>query len=188
MYLESTLKHLIDLEAPNNPKVYRDSKSIDGLFDEWNSIMESTIDMGPVESLLKSVFTSSEQGVNMMEMFQNNTSQFIMRLKKNYLLYSDLNDILCGYIYGMKLGFEMITIDKNQGKYLYPQTWSIDVCDFASLNSIERVFLLFKILPKQLVLTHWQLNLLWLISSNLDLHIDLLKMSNNRNNNKHKVY
>ena len=47
--------------------------------------MESTIDMGPVESLLKSVFTSSEQGVNMMEMFQNNTSQFIMRLKKNYL-------------------------------------------------------------------------------------------------------
>ena len=89
-----------------------------------------------------------------------------------------MNDILCGYIYGMKLGFEMITIDKNQGKYLYPQTWSIDVCDFASLNSIERVFLLFKILPKQLVLTHWQLNLLWLISSNLDLHIDLLKMSN----------
>lgn len=140
MYLESTLKHLIDLEAPNNPKVYRDSKSIDGLFDEWNSIMESTIDMGPVESLLKSVFTSSEQGVNMMEMFQNNTSQFIMRLKKNYLLYSDLDDILCGYIYGMKLGFEMITIDKNQGKYLYPQTWSIDVCDFTSLKSIERVF------------------------------------------------
>ena len=51
-----------------------------------------------------------------------------------------MNDILCGYIYGMKLGFEMITIDKNQGKYLYPQTWSIDVCDFTSLKSIERVF------------------------------------------------
>lgn len=139
-YLESTLKHLIDLEAPNNPKVYRDSKSIDGLFDEWNSIMESTIDMGPVESLLKTVLSSSEQGINMVEMFQNNTSQFIMRLKKNYLLYSDLNDILCGYIYGMKLGFEMITIDKNQGKHLYPQTWSIDVCDFTSLTSIEKIF------------------------------------------------
>ena len=91
--------------------------------------------------------------------------------------------IFYGYIYGMKLGFEMITIDKNQGKYLYPQTWSIDVCDFTSLKSIERVFLLFKILPKQLVLTHWQLNLLWLISSNLDLHIDLLKMSNNKKTN-----
>ena len=55
-------------------------------------------------------------------------------------------------------------------------------------NPLREFSLLFKILPKQLVLTHWQLNLLWLISSNLDLHIDLLKMSNNRNNNKHKVY
>ncbi|KAL6452017.1 MDN1 Midasin [Candida maltosa Xu316] len=142
-YLESTIMELDSLDPPSNPRVYRDTKSIDGLFDEWNSIMESTIDVEPVEQLLASAVSLSEMGntsSNKIEMFQNNTSQFIMRLNKNYLLYSDLNDILRGYIYGLKLGFELLSVDKNQGKFLYSEDWSIDVGNFTTLESLEKCF------------------------------------------------
>lgn len=140
IFLESTLTDLVQLEAPSNPKVYRDGKSIDGLFEEWNSIMESNIATEPIEKLLTSALSLSEMSENQIHMFQNNTSQFIMRLDKNYMLYSDLNDILRGYIYGLKLGFEIITLDSKQGKFYYPEDWSLDVSNFSSLSSIEKTF------------------------------------------------
>ncbi|CAI5759429.1 unnamed protein product [Candida verbasci] len=142
IYLESTLRRPSDLTAPSNPKVYRDTNTsaINNLFEEWNSIMDSSIDVDHVEKLLKSVLNYSELTDNMIQMFQNNTSQFLLRMQQNYFVFSDLNDILRGYIYGLKLGFDLINIDNHKGFFNYSADWSMKVADFTSIESVKKVF------------------------------------------------
>ncbi|RLV92019.1 Midasin [Spathaspora sp. JA1] len=137
-----------NLEVPNKPKVYRDSTSVDNLFGEWQSFMDSSISVEPVESLYDSARELSEMSRKMMQIFQNNSSQFMMRLHLNYPVYSDLNDILCGYIFGLKLGFELMACEKGESEY--PQDWSINVGEFTKADSLVKTFPLVKQFVKNL--------------------------------------
>ncbi|KAG7665169.1 uncharacterized protein J8A68_001225 [[Candida] subhashii] len=143
IFIESTLTNIDDLEAPNKPKVYRGGSSrIDGLFEEWKSFMESSIDIAPIEKLLESALEFSSLSKSRMGMFQNNASQFIMRLNQNYMVYSDLNDILQGYIFGLKLGFDLVSIGGDQliGKHKYNESWSINLAEITNMDSILSMF------------------------------------------------
>ncbi|KAI5962071.1 uncharacterized protein KGF55_003146 [Candida pseudojiufengensis] len=110
-FLESTLNQL-DQPAPVKPKVYRPTKSIDNLIAEWNAIVESSL--RSVETLV----IEAENGSNITEkvkLLQINLSKFALRMEQNYYLYSDLNDILLGFIYSLKFGLELIMIPKDNG-------------------------------------------------------------------------
>jgi midasin len=139
------------LESLIKPRVYRPQKSIDGLFEEWKAFMESTIDAGPVEKLLVSLEENSKDSSRMVEMFQDNSSQFLERLSRNHLTFSDLNDILEGYVYGLKLGFDLLTISQRNSNSLgFERLWTVDVAKIATENSVVSVFPAAKELSKNL--------------------------------------
>ncbi|CAK7897218.1 midasin [[Candida] anglica] len=127
-------------QAPAKPRVFRpENSTIDHLFDEWTAFMTSTIDAQAIESLLEKVEEDQQ-----LEMFQNNSTQFLVRLNQSYFVYSDLNDILRGFVYGMKLGFDLISMDveQQQAKYgeLHSTTWPVDAVNLASSSKIIKNF------------------------------------------------
>ncbi|KAI5949267.1 hypothetical protein KGF57_004866 [Candida theae] len=114
IYLESTLKNLTDATEPETPKVYRGEGSIDGLIDEWNAMMESSLNFESICNLLNDIESRSSSARSKLNLFQNNLSKFSQRMKQNYLLYSDLNDILLGYVYALQFGFELVMFENEK--------------------------------------------------------------------------
>lgn len=143
IHIEKTLPELEDSNVPKRPRVFRKDEPLDGLFEEWSAFMNSTIDINPIESLLNSAEDLTSRNKNIITIFQNNSSQFLARLKLNYLLYSDLNDILRGYVLGLKLGVELIVLgDKELNpKYDISPSWPVNI---AELPNSEIVFSLFE--------------------------------------------
>jgi len=137
---------------PERPRVFREPVSIDNLFEEWKAFMESTIDVKPIEELLQSAEDLNETGLLKMDMFQNNSSQFIMRLSKNFVVYSDLNDILRGYVYGLKFGFNLVSIGtKNEAaKFEFDRNWPINVVEISNQDSVSQMFENAKLISKSL--------------------------------------
>ncbi|GMF08238.1 unnamed protein product [[Candida] boidinii] len=83
--------------------VYRSSQSTDSLFEEWQKFIESFSFVKNVSELL-----GGSVDIPQFNNFLQNSQRFIDRLEMSYERYSDLNDILIGYVYGMKLGFELL--------------------------------------------------------------------------------
>ncbi|ABN66318.2 large protein with a conserved N-terminal domain, a central AAA ATPase domain composed of 6 tandem AAA protomers, and a C-terminal M-domain midas sequence motif-containing protein [Scheffersomyces stipitis CBS 6054] len=142
IHIEDCLLPISDDAAPQKPMVYRPTESFDGLFEEWNSFMDSTISIAPVQALLKSAENLSASSEKMLDIFQKNSSKFLFRLRSNYLVYSDLNDILKGYIYGLKLGFELLSIEgkRSTAGFKYVDLWSVDASELAIESSVISMF------------------------------------------------
>ncbi|KAI5949928.1 hypothetical protein KGF54_005406 [Candida jiufengensis] len=133
-FLETTLNEL-DLPVPEKPKVYRPENSVDGLIDEWNAIMDSSI--RSIDKLIYEIESKSEVE-NKVKLFQTNLSKFAMRMEQNYYLYSDLNDILLGFIYGLKFGLDITMIPSDDSRL--SKTWFIDTSDMINSESVNTAF------------------------------------------------
>ncbi|ODV86523.1 hypothetical protein CANARDRAFT_27715 [[Candida] arabinofermentans NRRL YB-2248] len=128
-------------QIPKAPRVYRSGESIDALFEEWSSFIESSVDTKHVEKLLSVATELSDKAASQVENFQQNSAQFVLRLKESYSRYADLNDVLTGYIYGIKFGLELLHTGTVETTYSdITSLWPADPSIILSPSKIEKVF------------------------------------------------
>jgi midasin len=132
---------------PEKPKVYRTKLSIDNLFEEWQSFVNSTLEVGSITSFLGSSGSIElERFEKQVELFQQNSSNFIERLCEKFEHFSDVNDIFKGYIFGLKLGFDLILESKkgSNAKYSVSPLWFINPHALATKETITHGFYVFR--------------------------------------------
>ncbi|KAL6931390.1 hypothetical protein ACO0R3_002853 [Hanseniaspora guilliermondii] len=122
--IEDSLPSLDKLSKPSKPMVFRNQETdhSDSLFDEWNSFIESTLSEDSINSLISSFETNDKNLMRKIEIFQNNTSQFIKRMNTSYTSFADLNDIFVNYIYSIKLGIDILLFDYSENRKTYAIT------------------------------------------------------------------
>ncbi|KAK6456713.1 uncharacterized protein RJT20DRAFT_126757 [Scheffersomyces xylosifermentans] len=152
IHIEECLPTMLNEDIPSKPKVYRRETTINALFEEWKAFMESSIDVTPVGQLLQSAESLAKSSEKMVDIFQKNSSKFLYRLKQNYLSYSDLNDILRGYVYGLKLGFNLLSLDgkQRQAAFTFDDLWSVNPSIIASEEHILTMFEHVKVFNKKI--------------------------------------
>ncbi|CUS25026.1 LAQU0S25e00232g1_1 [Lachancea quebecensis] len=138
MMLESFIDQSCDLRPPKRPRVYRSEEALDPLFEEWSAFMKSTVGIEPVDKLLKSLSTLDAMSESQLNLFQQNSSQFLERLSSTFHRYSDLNDIFRGYICGLKFGFDLLREGQKEENITaaFSPLWTLDCL---ALTSIERI-------------------------------------------------
>ena len=142
LHVEELCNELTDLEAPQRPMVYRPDVPIDNLFDEWLRFLESTISGEQAEQLMKSIIDNEKISSARLEMFQQNTSNFMGRLDTGYTYFPDLNEIFSGYIMSMKFGFDVLRdaeIQKNKNHSL-STLWSVDPSVIYNIENTKSSF------------------------------------------------
>lgn len=148
-------KYLPDLSETKlaHPRVFRKNESIDELFEEWNAFMESSIDVEPIKRLLGAAENAlEERNAQIIGVFQKNSSNFMMRLGTKYFIYADLNEILNGFIKGLKLGLDMLTINTahQTAEFQISSMWPVDLNNLLSPEKLESTFLTVKSMTKSL--------------------------------------
>ncbi|SJM84125.1 related to Midasin [Zygosaccharomyces bailii] len=128
LLVEKSISRKANCKDPQIPKVYRPTTSIDGLFDEWTALLKYSLNPTQISGLVDAVENWNEIGRSQLDLFQQNTSRFLQRLKDGYKFYSDLNDIFSGYVLSMKFGFDLMKYDrKGKGKDLeISLLWCVD--------------------------------------------------------------
>lgn len=123
------------------PQVFRFESSSDQLFEEWDSFMKSNIDSETVKGLLNSAESFSEKFLDMSRLFQNNSARFLVRLRDSFTVFSDLNDLLRGYVCGLKLGFDLLSIEtENKSSPVPSISWTTNVNDLISSDRLSTSF------------------------------------------------
>lgn len=131
-------------DMPNKPTVYRSKDSfrdLAQLSNEWTSFFESYLDHSKLVSLLSVAEEVTQQSTATIETFELNTSHFSLRLKESFSRYADLNDILTGYIYSLRLGTELLhagSVDTRR-KYGSP-LWITDAVALTSTVTVDSTF------------------------------------------------
>lgn len=130
------------VNEPLKPAVYRSSSApFDNLFEEWNAFMDSSVSSDQIERLLKSAENLNQESEQLIKMFQNNSSQFMLRLDTNFKLFADLNDILKGYVFGMKLGFDLVSAGNEETKKADINLLSVsDVSMIGNFHAVSKEF------------------------------------------------
>lgn len=131
-----------DHDAPNKPRVYRSSLSVDNLIDEWSVFFSSTINPERSSIIFSSVNKWNEMIDGQFEMFQQNSSNFLNRLDTGYQTFSDLNDIFAGYVFCIKLGFDLMkhSIKEKEKNTKLTNLWPVDMLQFTTNNSLVTTF------------------------------------------------
>ncbi|GAV27477.1 hypothetical protein PMKS-000945 [Pichia membranifaciens] len=86
------------------PRVFRDSRPAGKLFEEWHQFFSSYVGKEHIKFLLKTATEITEKAGSQIDNFMKNATYFVLRLKENHMRFSDLNDILAGFVDGLKLG------------------------------------------------------------------------------------
>ncbi|CCH41350.1 Midasin [Wickerhamomyces ciferrii] len=139
--IEHHLPTVDEESKPSKPRVYRSKVPIDNLFEEWKIFMSSTLDNNSLVKFLATVEeTELETLSGELNMFQQNSSNFIERLENQFSHFSDVNDIFKGYIYGIKLGFDLILEAKKKTKVTYNMDplWFISFQNITNDKEIEK--------------------------------------------------
>ncbi|KAH3671433.1 hypothetical protein WICMUC_004613 [Wickerhamomyces mucosus] len=143
VYLERYSPAVNEDAIPKKPRVYRSKISIHNLFEEWQSLMSSTLDLSALKILLEasedSLFPDLE---NQFDLFQQNTSSFIERLNSKFYHFSDVNDIFKGHIFCLKLGFDLILESQRNlnAQHRISPLWFININEFSHSRSFNRGF------------------------------------------------
>lgn len=142
IHAETVMPPVNNSEGPQKPRVFRSPGLIDHLFEEWKAFMDSTVDIEPVMNLLSSAEELVEASNKMIDIFHNNSSQFLLRLDQKFMIYSDLNDILRGYVYGLKFGFDLLSmgIENSKKRFEFSDVWSINVSELADQSKVLEIF------------------------------------------------
>lgn len=129
-------------EMPKKPRVYRPSVSVDNLIDEWAAFFSSTVNPEHSSVLLKSVNKWDALLEGKYEMFQQNSSNFLRRLSSGYEYFSDLNEIFAGYVFSMKLGFDLMkhNIQEKEKDVKISSLWAIDSLQLTNRNELINAF------------------------------------------------
>lgn len=124
-------------------EVFRSATSVDELFDEWNSFMETDIAPEPMARILDAAenlqATLNEQIVGV---FEKNSSSLLARLKNKYFFYADLNEIFAGFVYSAKLGVSLMRIqhDNDSAKISVPYSWGLELVNVLNDACIRKTF------------------------------------------------
>ena len=131
-----------DEEAPKKPRVYRPETSVDPLCDEWNSFMDASVDPQRVALLLSSVVQNEENVFEKLDMFEQNTSQFLFRLTNQYSVYADMNDIFSGFVYSVKFGFNIARslLQEEFKPIAVNPAWPLDILNLSVKSNITEGF------------------------------------------------
>lgn len=129
-------------EMPKKPRVYRSTVSVDNLIDEWSAFFTSTINPEHSSGLFKSVDKWDTLLEGKYEMFQQNSSNFLRRLNTGYEHFSDLNDIFAGYVFSIKLGFDLMkyNIQEKDKDVNLSSLWAIDSLQLTNRNNLVKAF------------------------------------------------
>lgn len=153
LQLESSLPTAGEQREVSKTQVFRSNESMDELFDEWKSFMDSSIDTEPIGKLLAAAEDSTnDTNLRKVGIFHNNSANFMMRLDSKYPMYADLNDILNGYIYSVRLGLDLLHIE-NQNRasaFEVSSLWQIDIEKLNDVPAIESLFESVKAMNKTL--------------------------------------
>lgn len=136
-----------------HPRVFRKNESIDELFEEWHAFMESSIDVEPIKKLLEAAENIlEERNSQIVGILQKNSSNFMMRLGSKYFIYADLNEILNGFIKGIKLGLDMLTINNvhQAAEFQISSMWPVDINNLLNPERLESTFWTVKSMCKSL--------------------------------------
>ncbi|QPG72905.1 hypothetical protein FOA43_000208 [Brettanomyces nanus] len=139
---ERFLPQVPDSKVPEKPQVYRfTNSSTEELSNEWTSFFDAYLDKNYVDMLVQAAEDLSASSISKVNNFEINSSQFIMRLKDGYPLFSDLNDILVGYIYGLKFGFELLQKGASQKSFvLRSPLWITDPVALGTASIVNLSF------------------------------------------------
>lgn len=123
------------------PRVYRDSEPAEKLFEEWHLFFSSYLDQKHIQFLLSTATELSEKANSQIDTFTKNASHFVLRLKENYSRFSDLNDILIGFVHSLKLGIHLLhTACKNASVESPSPLWSANAALIFSPAQLDTLF------------------------------------------------
>lgn len=142
MLLESLLDTELDAHIPKKPRVFRPTEAVDPLFEEWSAFMRSTVGVEPVETLMDALDRISTMSERQLDLFQQNSSQFLDRLSSNFGVYSDLNDIFRGYILSLKFGFDVFEQGRREDtkQLTLSPLWGVDAVILTDPERINSAF------------------------------------------------
>lgn len=131
-----------EMKLPKKPKVYRPTGSVDLVFDEWNSFVDSTLDIKQIDSLLSNMENPSDNTFSRLELFQQTSSQFLENLKKGYPNFADLNDIFEGFLLAMKFGFDILRNKAHQSSrsIIISSLWPVNPLVVTNISDITSIF------------------------------------------------
>lgn len=131
-----------DYDTPNKPRVYRSSLSVDNLIDEWSVFFSSTITPERLSVIFSSVDKWDKMIDGRFDMFQQTSSNFLSRLETGYQTFSDLNDIFAGYVFCIKLGFDLMkhSIKEREKDIKLTNLWPVDSLQLTNSNSLVTTF------------------------------------------------
>lgn len=133
--------------------VHRSGANVDILFEEWKAFLDSSIDAAPLQKLIEAAENLGDAtNLQRIEIFQNNATSFIQRLEMGYPRYADLNDILVGYIYGIKLGADLLKIahQNNLAQVEIPALWPLNIDVIMNSHSLAAIFASVKTINKSI--------------------------------------
>lgn len=152
------IKIEMDLPEPNDegfvkPHVFREDEGVDDLFEEWDAFMKSSIDLEPINKLLEAAEQLAlKSNSDIVGIFHNNSANFMLRLSSKFLQYADLNDILNGYIYGIRLGLNLMSLGNRNATadFRVKSLWALDIPTLLQPNDVAETFQAVREVSKQL--------------------------------------
>lgn len=114
--LEERMKGLGD-EPPNSLIVRPNESEMSPLQGDLMNLLQVVVHTNPHERLLPSILERRPNYKDEEMLFQRNLSQIVERLRRGYPLYKDLIDPILGFIYSLKLGLSIVSMDTNESKF-----------------------------------------------------------------------
>ncbi|KAG7818238.1 hypothetical protein KL928_003239 [Ogataea angusta] len=113
---------VVDEAAPVAPKVYRSGEPIEALFQEWTIFLDSAVKNRTVGSLVEAAEATMAKSALEVQNLHRNSTQFFLRLRQNFTEFADLNDVLAGFVYALRLGLDLL----DEGKPCDSKFWPVD--------------------------------------------------------------
>ncbi|KAH3662481.1 hypothetical protein OGAPHI_005733 [Ogataea philodendri] len=133
-YAESVLPQ-VEETAPSAPKVFRSGEPIDTLFEEWTIFLDSTM-KAKTEGLIGVAETIMAKSSLEVENLHRNSTQLFLRLKQNFAEFSDLNDVLGGFIYSLRLGLDLL----DENRTCESKLWSVDPSVLGNADKTKEIY------------------------------------------------
>lgn len=114
--LEERMKGLGE-EPPNSLIVRPDESEMGPLQGDLLNLLQVVVHTNPHERLLSSILERRPGHKDEEVLFQKNLSQIVERLRRGYPLYKDLVDPILGFIYSLKLGLSIASMDADESKF-----------------------------------------------------------------------
>lgn len=114
--LEEQIINLGD-EPPNSLIVRPNESEMGPLQGDLLSLLQVIVHTNPHERLLRPILERRPNHRDEEVLFQKNLSQMVDRLRRGYPLYKDIVDPVLGFLYSLKLGFSIASMDAEESKF-----------------------------------------------------------------------